>query len=234
MPNINLKFSSIKPVVWIVILISIVTLACGGSTSATPEAQVESFSYSVRVLKDGTNQYVPNATVTIEVSGLAPLQGLADVNGFTRIFIDASYVNKPARLLVVANEYEPYRREIDLIKDALPDTIPLKPAPNEPTSTSTTIPTTTPISMPEPTSTNTPELPSVGTAIPNPTNTSTLPLATEPIPASNETPIALPFIMEVYTWPLCQDHESRKIRWIFNKTTPTLTTKMNLNRRAIA
>ncbi|MCB0172708.1 MAG: hypothetical protein KDJ97_19395 [Anaerolineae bacterium] len=131
MRKIALKFPFVKPVMLLGTVILMVTLACGGSPSAPANPPDDSFSYPIRVLKDGTNEYVPNATVTIEVSGLAPLQGLTDTNGFARIFIDTSYVKKPARILIVANNYEPYRREIDLVKDTLPDTIPLTLTRNE-------------------------------------------------------------------------------------------------------
>jgi len=71
------------------------------------------FTYAVRVQKEGTNQNVSNAKVTIEVAGQAPLDEITDSNGFARIVINASYAGKPGRLLVEANGYESYRQEID-------------------------------------------------------------------------------------------------------------------------
>lgn len=89
----------------------------------------QSFTYSVRVQKEGTGQNIPNAKVTIEVAGQAPLDEITDTNGYARISIDAVYVSKPGRLLVEADGYQRYRQEIDLAEGNLPDTIPLRQLP---------------------------------------------------------------------------------------------------------
>lgn len=54
------------------------------------------FTYTVRVQKEGTNQNISNAKVTIEVAGQAPLDEITDSNGFARIFITDSYVTQVA------------------------------------------------------------------------------------------------------------------------------------------
>lgn len=102
----------------------IIPLVINNKASTSP-----SFTYAVRVQKEGTSQNIPNAKVTIEVAGQAPLDEITDANGFARIAINASYAGKPGRLLVEANGYEAYRQEIDLTEGNLPDTIPLKELP---------------------------------------------------------------------------------------------------------
>lgn len=116
----------------------VAVLACVATWIVVPQIQdvfrqptpmVGSFEYQVRVQNREASQNIPNAKVTIEVAGQAPLDEITDANGFARISINASYAGKPGRLLVEASGYEAYRQEIDLTEGILPDTIPLKQLP---------------------------------------------------------------------------------------------------------
>ncbi|MCB0211523.1 MAG: hypothetical protein KDJ52_19450 [Anaerolineae bacterium] len=146
----------------------------------------DSFPYLVRVQKDGTSSYVSGAKVTIEVADQAPLDGVTDANGVTRIFLPRSYAGQPGRLLVEAIGYDPYRQEIDLTKGILPNTIPLrllsiKPKPtddngitNDPPALAAETPTPTATLEPPtltPTPTYTPQPTPSPTNISLPTNT---------------------------------------------------------------
>lgn len=86
------------------------------------------FTYQVRVEAIGTNETIPNATVTIEVGGQAPLDNVTDSNGVARIFISATHAGKPARLIVEAEGYRRYRQEMDLVEEVLPDIVRLEPS----------------------------------------------------------------------------------------------------------
>jgi len=99
------------------------------------------FSYQVRVQEEGTSRSIAGAKVTIEVTGKAPLDEITDSNGLARIFIDASYVGEPGRLLVEAKGYESHRQEIDLREGDLPDTVQLKPISPSETLTPSLTPT---------------------------------------------------------------------------------------------
>ena len=83
------------------------------------------FDYSVRVQAGNTSLPIPNAKVTIEVIGQAPLDEITDSNGIARLFIDTSHAGQPARLIVRASGYQEYTQNIDLRQDALPDVVPL-------------------------------------------------------------------------------------------------------------
>ena len=87
------------------------------------------FAYLVRVQARDTSGAIPNAEVTIEVGGKAPLDDITDSNGFVRIDIPSSHAGQRGRLIVEATGYRKYTQEIDLKKDALPDVVMLAPAP---------------------------------------------------------------------------------------------------------
>ncbi|MCP4368150.1 MAG: hypothetical protein GY797_08615 [Deltaproteobacteria bacterium] len=160
------------------------------------------FTYSVRVQTEGTGKNMKNVKVTIEVSGQAPLDEITDTNGFARIFINASYIGKPGRLLVEASGYESYRQEIDLSEGNLPDTILLTITPTptstaippSPTNTLVPPPTHTPTAIPpSPTNTLVPPPTPTPTAIPpSPTNTPVPPPTHTPTLAPTNTPTSLP------------------------------------------
>ncbi len=100
------------------------------SPTPTPTSvQKTSFSYQTRVQAKDSNENIPNAQVTIEVPGRAPLDGITDSNGLARIQIAASHSGQPGRLIVEANGYHRYVQEIDLTRDALPDLVRLEPVP---------------------------------------------------------------------------------------------------------
>lgn len=116
-----------------------------------------SFSYPVRVQAKRTGEHIPDAKITIEVIGKAPLDEITDANGFARIFIDADRVGQPGKLIIQATGYKQYIQNIDLTEGNLPDVLQLEPIPPtntpipEPTHTPTSTPTDTPTSPPPPT-----------------------------------------------------------------------------------
>jgi hypothetical protein len=125
----------------------------------------------------------------LEVAGKAPLDEIADSNGFARFTIDTSYANKPGRLIVQATGYKTYAQNIDLVKDALPDIIQLEPMPVESahvetTAISTLIASPLPTFTEEPTSASTPTPVATPSQTPVPTPTFALSLT----PTSTPTP----------------------------------------------
>ncbi len=181
----------------IVILVSTFSLAVGCSPSTpTPLPTLAQFSYQVRVQVQDTGDYVPNARVTIEVGGKAPLDDITDVNGIARIFVSTSHAGQPATLIVETDGCEKYRQHIDLIEGTLPDvvflerslTVTLTPTaiPTKmlaATSTATFTPTPFEILI-TPTLTHTPTPTEAPKATPTATNT--------PTPTRTETPTATP------------------------------------------
>jgi hypothetical protein len=85
------------------------------------------FTYQVRVQTVDTGEPIPNAIVTIEVGGKAPLDAVTDSKGIARIFIDASYAEKPGFLIVERDGFHSHNQNIDLVVDALPDVVLLEP-----------------------------------------------------------------------------------------------------------
>lgn len=112
-------------------------LAFASACILTDEKDDDTFSYLVLVQEKGTSNIIENATVFIEVKGKAPLIGPTDTYGYARIFVEAAYAGQPGNLRVDAQGYEPYRRGMDISKDALPDVIYLVPENGpQPTNTS--------------------------------------------------------------------------------------------------
>lgn len=101
----------------------------GGDSDPTPVPTVGDFTYQVRVQDKDTNDNIPNAVVTIEVGGQAPLDGITDSTGLARIFVSSSHSGQPGRLIVEADGYIKYRQEIDITEGALPKDILLEPEP---------------------------------------------------------------------------------------------------------
>lgn len=95
------------------------------TTVATSQGNTN-FDYSVRVQSNDTGLPVPNAKVTIEVIGQAPLDEITDSNGIARFFIDTSRSGQPARLLIRATGLKLYNQNIDLRQGTLPDVVPLE------------------------------------------------------------------------------------------------------------
>lgn len=122
--------------IWVPIIVALIaavaTVAaailsdCNAVTTSPPGAD---FTYPVRVQARDTGEFIPNAEVTIEVGGKAPLDDITDSNGFVRIDIPSSHVGQRGKLIVEATGYKRYTQEIDLKKDALPDVVMLEPAP---------------------------------------------------------------------------------------------------------
>ena len=105
-------------------LIGVIITTKGGILPQTDT----SFDYQVRVQAKDTGRYIPNAKVTIEVSGQAPLDGITDSNGLARIFIGSSHAGKPGLLIVEAAGYKRHTQNIDLTVGTLPDVVQLEPA----------------------------------------------------------------------------------------------------------
>lgn len=114
----------------VALLVAVLTLVIPASPSTDQnQPQDERFPYSVRIQREGTGQNIPNARVTIEVEGLAPLDEVTDSNGIARFFVGRAYSGKPGRVLVEAIGYQAHRQEIDLAENDLPNTILLKLSP---------------------------------------------------------------------------------------------------------
>lgn len=99
-----------------------------GATPApttTPQATAASFTYGVTVKDAGTNQPIANAKVLIEVAGKAPLDEYTDSNGYARIVIPVTHVERSGRLTINAQGYTVERKNIDLYQDQLPDEVRL-------------------------------------------------------------------------------------------------------------
>ena len=128
----------------------LVTLLAAGCSSATPASTSTTptpvFSYQVRVQAANTGQNIANAKVTIDVEGKAPLIKQTDSEGFARIFVYTSHSNRPGLLIIEADGYQTYRRNIDLIADQLPSIVQL--APTTAPVTRVSIPTPSPLPTP--------------------------------------------------------------------------------------
>ncbi len=107
----------------------IFTTVWNSGSDPAPLPKIENFTYQVRVQAKDTSKNIPNAVVTIEVGGKAPLDGITDSTGLARIFVSASHAEQPGRLIVEADGYGKYRKEIDITEGTLPKDILLEPAP---------------------------------------------------------------------------------------------------------
>ena len=99
---------------WVPIVVAVIGLigviiTSKGRILPTPDI---SFGYQVRVQSKDIGEYIPNAKVTIEVSGQAPLDDITDSNGLARISISSSRAGKPGRLIVEAAGYKRYVQNI--------------------------------------------------------------------------------------------------------------------------
>jgi hypothetical protein len=128
-----------KAIIWVPIVVALISLSgvifstiyrnkvvSTPTPTPTPTQTPGSFSYLVRVEAKDTGEYVPNAQVTMDVDGKAPLDGITDSNGVARIFIESSYAGQPGFLIVEASGYETHKQHIDLVVGALPDVVQLK------------------------------------------------------------------------------------------------------------
>lgn len=148
-------------VVALIGLIGILTPTFIEYIEKTPTPQLDSdFDYSFRVQDRETGEPIPNAQVTIEVIGQAPLDEVTDSNGFARIFVDTSRVGQPSRLIVQVAGYRRYTQNIDLKQDRLPDIVQLEPELSNTLIATpvSSVPTSesTPVSEPTPTATTQP------------------------------------------------------------------------------
>ncbi len=100
------------------------TTATIAPATTTSQPTPASFTYGVTVL-DTEGQPIPNAQVTIEIEGKAPLEDEADGYGFARIEVPAGYVERPGRLRVRSDGFAPFDQNIELYPDRLPNTVRL-------------------------------------------------------------------------------------------------------------
>lgn len=120
---------------WVPIIVAligaaaVIIAAISSNRNAVTSPPTDAFTYPVRVQARDTGEFIPNAEVTIEVRGKAPLDDITDSNGFVRIDIPSSHAGQRGKLIVEAERYERYTEEIDLTKDALPDVVILDPLP---------------------------------------------------------------------------------------------------------
>ncbi|NJK81811.1 MAG: hypothetical protein HC914_18890, partial [Chloroflexaceae bacterium] len=110
-------------------------VACIAAVVVVPEVRqwvgLESspFSYQVRVQDANTGDPIERAEVIVEVGGLAPLNDFTDSVGIVRISIDGERANQPGRVIVRANGYQSFERNIDLTPGTLPDVVQLDAVP---------------------------------------------------------------------------------------------------------
>ena len=119
------------PIVVVLIGLAGVAFVAVWNNPSTPvepseeEMQTAEFEYLVRI-QNNKGENLPDARVTIEVGGRAPLDTYTDSNGVAVIFIDTSYAGKPGFLIVERDGFHPYRQNIELMMNALPDLIRLE------------------------------------------------------------------------------------------------------------
>jgi hypothetical protein len=90
-----------------------------------PQTCFADFNYIVNVQDVNTENPISNAQVTIEVPGMAPLAVPSDNEGYAVIRIDENHRGERGRLIVEAEGYEIYKKEIDLLPKDPPKEIPL-------------------------------------------------------------------------------------------------------------
>ena len=171
----------VKPTIFIIIFISLVTLSCNNTQSQN------SFTYSANVIEYETGEPIAEARVTIEVTGQAPIHRETDSNGFVRFTIDTKRSGQPGRLIVEARNFLRYTEYIDMTADKLPGVIRLE-IEQAISSVSSATPTPSPIPSFTSTSANNEE-----SITPNITST--------PIAVENTTPTSLPTLVLVKDTP---------------------------------
>lgn len=141
MPMWNHNFGLIK--VFVLTLAVILITSCFQtstpmvlSPTSTPALV---FSYQVRVRDRDSGENILDAQVTIDIEGKASLISFTDSEGIARSFVYDTHANRPGWLIVTAEGYQIYRRNIDLTQGSLPTVIQLEPgvdsdpiAPDEP------------------------------------------------------------------------------------------------------
>lgn len=83
------------------------------------------FVYGVRVVNE-LEQPIPDARVLIEIGGKEPLGAFTNGDGYVQVDVPPSHVAQPGRILVEAAGYTPFRQEIDLYGDRLPQMVRLE------------------------------------------------------------------------------------------------------------
>lgn len=156
-----------------VVIFALVLSNCAPSTPSQ-------FYYSVRVQSADTEEWLPNAMVTIDLMDGNLVESKTDNQGFVRIPLAIAYLNQPGRLSVRLGGYELYRQAITLTQDLTREIL------LTPTKTELTLTPTSGVDTP----TQTPSLPNnTPTDLPSPTSKST------PSPTPFPSPLSLPAII---------------------------------------
>lgn len=85
------------------------------------------FLYRVRVLDTYAEFGLPDAQVTLEVQGLAPLFTTTDSHGRARFAVDRSYVGQTGVLTIHVDRYEAWEQEIEVAQRGLPKIVRVRP-----------------------------------------------------------------------------------------------------------
>ena len=83
------------------------------------------FAYLVRVV-DVSERSIAAARILIEIEGQAPLGHFTDSEGYGRVDVPISHAGQPGRIIVEADGYRPFRQEIDLYEEQLPQIVRLE------------------------------------------------------------------------------------------------------------
>ena len=118
--------------VWIPILVALIGVA-GAIVVAllnnADETNPGTFAYQVQVQAKDTDEPIPNAEVTIQVSEVAPLHEITDTHGVARVLVDDSQAGQPGRLIVRVTGYTTHVESINVRKNVPPTVVRLEPAP---------------------------------------------------------------------------------------------------------
>lgn len=187
--------TKLSSLIWLLVVLFVASTVTACSWPfAFPATTKSEFYYPVEVQSE-TGDTVSDAEVTIQVGRLAPLNGITDVNGFVRIFVDSSYTGQPGVLIVEAKGFVRYRQEINLTEGILPDVVRLEPAASspEPTEELPPEPTNEPTIELTEEATDEPTQEPTQSPDPGPTKESTREATQEPTPEPTiETPLPPP------------------------------------------
>ena len=126
------KPSNFHPIlIWIVFVISIIgSVLAGAFFQSAPVLSVSqenpnNFLYVVRILDNATGKPVANIRIQIEINGEPPLSRLSDSSGIASFSLSSSIVGQSAKIMIIADGYQPYSQEIVIHRESQPNTIQL-------------------------------------------------------------------------------------------------------------
>ncbi len=121
------------PVALIVALITLATFAvllqsCAEKPSVTPTpSQNTGLLYQLTIQDNDTQDGIEGAEVVLTVPGVSPFRAITDVNGLAVIEnLPDDILGKTAVLTINANNYEPYRLNVAVNLNQLPQLVPLE------------------------------------------------------------------------------------------------------------